>query len=88
MRRLIEIATQRRVTIVMFTVAIGLFGMVSLSRRACVNRVNVAATWLACFNGNGRGFFLIFVVVAGNPFALLAAGQQENQRERGRAKLI
>jgi len=32
MRRLIEIATQRRVTIVMFTVAIGLFGMVSLSR--------------------------------------------------------
>jgi len=32
MRRLIEIATQRRVTIVMFTVAIILFGMVSLSR--------------------------------------------------------
>ncbi len=32
MRRLIEIATERRVTIVMFTVAIGLFGMVSLSR--------------------------------------------------------
>ena len=32
MRRLIEIATQRRVTIVMFTVAIGLFGIVSLSR--------------------------------------------------------
>ena len=32
MRRLIEIATQRRVTIMMFTVAIGLFGMVSLSR--------------------------------------------------------
>ena len=33
MRRLIEIATERRVTIVMFTVAIGLFGMVSLSPR-------------------------------------------------------
>ena len=32
MRRLIEIATERRVTIVMFTVAIGLFGMVSLAR--------------------------------------------------------
>lgn len=32
MRRLIEIATQRRVTIVMFTIAIVLFGMVSLSR--------------------------------------------------------
>jgi HAE1 family hydrophobic/amphiphilic exporter-1 len=32
MRRLIEIATQRRVTIVMFTVAVVLFGMVSLSR--------------------------------------------------------
>ena len=32
MRRLIEVATERRVTIVMFTVAIGLFGMVSLSR--------------------------------------------------------
>ena len=32
MRRLIEIATERRVTIVMFTVAIGLFGAVSLSR--------------------------------------------------------
>ena len=32
MRRLIEIATQRRVTITMFTVAIVLFGMVSLSR--------------------------------------------------------
>ena len=32
MRRLIEIATQRRVTIVMFTVAVILFGMVSLSR--------------------------------------------------------
>jgi HAE1 family hydrophobic/amphiphilic exporter-1 len=32
MRRLIEIATERRVTIVMFTVAIGLFGLVSLSR--------------------------------------------------------
>jgi HAE1 family hydrophobic/amphiphilic exporter-1 len=32
MRRLIEIATERRVTIVMFTVAILLFGMVSLSR--------------------------------------------------------
>ncbi|HNP34520.1 MAG TPA: efflux RND transporter permease subunit [Woeseiaceae bacterium] len=32
MRRLIEIATGRPVTIVMFTVAIGLFGMVSLSR--------------------------------------------------------
>jgi HAE1 family hydrophobic/amphiphilic exporter-1 len=31
-RRLIEIATERRVTIVMFTVAIGLFGMVSLTR--------------------------------------------------------
>ncbi|MEO1201257.1 MAG: efflux RND transporter permease subunit [Pseudomonadota bacterium] len=32
MRRLIEIATERRVTIVMFTIAIGLFGLVSLSR--------------------------------------------------------
>jgi len=32
MRRLIEIATERRVTVVMFTVAIVLFGMVSLSR--------------------------------------------------------
>jgi HAE1 family hydrophobic/amphiphilic exporter-1 len=32
MRRLVEIATQRRVTIVMFMVAIVLFGMVSLSR--------------------------------------------------------
>lgn len=32
MRRLIEIATERRVTIVMFTVAIVLFGMVSLTR--------------------------------------------------------
>jgi len=32
MRRLIEIATERRVTVVMFTVAIGLFGLVSLSR--------------------------------------------------------
>jgi len=32
MRRLIEIATERRVTIVMFMVAIALFGMVSLSR--------------------------------------------------------
>jgi HAE1 family hydrophobic/amphiphilic exporter-1 len=32
MRRLIEMATERRVTIVMFTVAIVLFGMVSLSR--------------------------------------------------------
>ena len=32
MRRLIEIATERRVTIVMFTVAIVLFGIVSLSR--------------------------------------------------------
>ena len=32
MRRLIEIATQRRVTIAMFMVAIVLFGMVSLSR--------------------------------------------------------
>ena len=32
MRRLIEIATARRVTIMMFTVAIGLFGFVSLSR--------------------------------------------------------
>jgi len=32
MRRLIEIATERRVTIVMLMVAIGLFGMVSLSR--------------------------------------------------------
>ncbi len=32
MRRLIEIATQRRVTIVMFMVAITLFGIVSLSR--------------------------------------------------------
>ena len=34
MRRLIEIATERRVTITMFMVAIGLFGMVSLSRLA------------------------------------------------------
>jgi HAE1 family hydrophobic/amphiphilic exporter-1 len=32
MRRLIEIATERRVTVVMFMVAIVLFGMVSLSR--------------------------------------------------------
>ncbi len=32
MRKLIEIATQRRVTIVMFMVAIALFGLVSLSR--------------------------------------------------------
>jgi len=32
MRRLIEIATERRVTIVMFAVAVGLFGLVSLSR--------------------------------------------------------
>jgi HAE1 family hydrophobic/amphiphilic exporter-1 len=32
MRRLIEIATERRVSVVMFTVAIVLFGMVSLSR--------------------------------------------------------
>ncbi|MFV1981856.1 MAG: efflux RND transporter permease subunit, partial [Rhodothermia bacterium] len=32
MQRLIEIATERRVTIMMFTVAIVLFGMVSLSR--------------------------------------------------------
>ncbi|MDX1515436.1 MAG: efflux RND transporter permease subunit [Woeseiaceae bacterium] len=32
MRRLIEIATRRRVTIMMFTVAVGLFGVVSLSR--------------------------------------------------------
>lgn len=32
MRRLIEIATERRVTVVMFTVAIVLFGLVSLSR--------------------------------------------------------
>jgi hydrophobic/amphiphilic exporter-1 (mainly G- bacteria), HAE1 family len=32
MRRLIEIATERRVTIVMFTIAVALFGMVSLSR--------------------------------------------------------
>lgn len=32
MRRIIEIATERRVTIVMFTVAILLFGLVSLSR--------------------------------------------------------
>ena len=32
MRRLIEISTERRVTIMMFTVAIVLFGMVSLSR--------------------------------------------------------
>jgi HAE1 family hydrophobic/amphiphilic exporter-1 len=31
-RRLIEIATERRITIAMFTVAIGLFGLVSLSR--------------------------------------------------------
>ncbi|MDX1481942.1 MAG: efflux RND transporter permease subunit [Woeseiaceae bacterium] len=34
MRRLIEIATERRVTIVMFTVAVLLFGLVSLSRLA------------------------------------------------------
>ncbi|MGB5354398.1 MAG: efflux RND transporter permease subunit [Woeseia sp.] len=32
MRRLIEIATERRITVLMFTVAIALFGMVSLSR--------------------------------------------------------
>jgi hypothetical protein len=32
MRRLIEIATERRVTIVMFAVAIVLFGVVSLAR--------------------------------------------------------
>src|SRR5210317_707814 len=32
MRRLIEIATERRVTIMMFTIAIVLFGLVSLSR--------------------------------------------------------
>jgi HAE1 family hydrophobic/amphiphilic exporter-1 len=32
MRRLIEIATERRVTIIMLMVAIGLFGLVSLSR--------------------------------------------------------
>ena len=32
MRRLIEIATERRVTVVMLIVAVGLFGMVSLSR--------------------------------------------------------
>ena len=32
MRRLIEIATERRVTIAMLMVAIVLFGMVSLSR--------------------------------------------------------
>jgi len=32
MRRLIEIATERRVTVVMFTVAVVLFGIVSLSR--------------------------------------------------------
>ena len=32
MRRLIEIATERRVTIAMFTIAIALFGLVSLSR--------------------------------------------------------
>jgi len=32
MRRLIEIATERRITIVMFTIAIALFGLVSLSR--------------------------------------------------------
>src|SRR5210317_632913 len=32
MRRLVEIATERRVTLVMFTIAIVLFGMVSLSR--------------------------------------------------------
>jgi len=32
MRRLVEIATKRRVTIVMLMVAIVLFGMVSLSR--------------------------------------------------------
>ncbi len=30
--RLIDIATQRRVTIMMFTVAVIMFGMVSLSR--------------------------------------------------------
>ncbi len=34
MRKLIEIATERRVTITMFMVAIGLFGLVSLSRLA------------------------------------------------------
>lgn len=34
MRKLIEIATERRVTITMFMVAVGLFGMVSLSRLA------------------------------------------------------
>ncbi len=32
MKRLIEIATERRVTVVMFTVAIALFGLVSLTR--------------------------------------------------------
>ena len=32
MRRLIEIATERRITVVMLMVAVGLFGMVSLSR--------------------------------------------------------
>jgi len=32
MRRLIEIATERRVTVVMLMVAVGLFGTVSLSR--------------------------------------------------------
>ncbi|HWM26830.1 MAG TPA: efflux RND transporter permease subunit, partial [Woeseiaceae bacterium] len=32
MRRLIQIATERRITIVMFTIAIALFGLVSLSR--------------------------------------------------------
>ena len=32
MRRLIEIATERRVTIMMFTVAVVLFGIVSLLR--------------------------------------------------------
>ncbi|MGB5344547.1 MAG: efflux RND transporter permease subunit [Woeseia sp.] len=32
MRRLIQIATERRITVMMFTVAIALFGMVSLSR--------------------------------------------------------
>jgi HAE1 family hydrophobic/amphiphilic exporter-1 len=32
MRRLIEVATERRVTVVMLVVAVGLFGMVSLSR--------------------------------------------------------
>ena len=32
MRRLIEIATERRITVLMFTVAVALFGLVSLSR--------------------------------------------------------